>query len=412
MDFLALRQELIDEYYFWAERPSDTFYRFQPSYWSARGTAWAASVSNQPGMKYLLTASTPAGLTDSVRRALMFCDHVIIRHDVFVPHQARAFVGRECAFPGSRDLTWRPADNSRIATLPHIPGCAESETAHAFLEWTRGEGQEWVRQGLATYLPCVVPRRAAVSLTKQGVNVAAACRELNVLPDDARFVSERSATAIARLRIPYLSAVTPDALRALRNDEADALARFQQHMMKLLDALPGDADSEEYSRRLHVLAQDIGIATRDLEARVRLQATSARWHRIGVEVMALSAVLIYMAGASGVAAITAGGAAAVAAAKLMADQVAARHALRENPWFALTRLGAVDPAPVAGWQPQISMRPHPTPDLGAPDDQPMQDGLSPGVAPEDAPGWGHVLAPDDTPVWLLCSPRYPPALTR
>lgn len=415
MDFRDLRTELLDEYYFWADKPSDVFYKFQPYYWMARGQAYAAVATNLPGSKYLVSANSPAGLTDEIRKALLFADHVVIRLERdFVPHKARVFVNRKFRWPGSDELAWvttNRAEASGSPLLPCEPGSPDAETARNFLDWTLGEGRPWIESGLVTYVPCVIPREASVALLAQGTNVVAAYRRLGVLPDDGRALNEKSAAAITELQLPYLSGVTPAMLRELMAEHPNAVGRLRQALFRMLNSIKEDVGTDEFSRQVDLVSQDVASATADLEGKLRTLSTSTRWERVDVELLALGASTLWYSGSTTAALITALTATALAGAKAARERFKGAASLKDDPYFAVARLGHIRARTQAAERPRLVVTTPPRPE----DSDAVQPELvleewgSPDVPPDPPPSWGSIEGDGlEEQVWMLCVPAYPP----
>jgi hypothetical protein len=317
----------------------------------------AAAAAAQPGTKYLVATDDAANLTDSVRKSLMFADHVVIAHRSLLPHVGVFLGAMPADFAGFGPLKWVEAHRAELATIPVIPhyrGAAAGEEVKPFLEWVCGEGRPWVESGFVTYAPNIIPSDVLLALIAEDVNLTAFLRRANVMPSEDRLVNWKVSAALAQLRIPYLHDITPEVLRDFKGDEADALSRFQRHVAALVDAIQAEAGSAEFSRQVDILSAGLADETATMEKMICGHAKTTAWRRVGVEVLGLTAAIFFLLDLPQ-AALGTISAAAVAAARELKESVGSHARLKENPVVALSSLGALSKRPKS-WLPTLARK--------------------------------------------------------
>jgi hypothetical protein len=350
LDFVGLRKELVEEFLFYAGK-HDSRELDDPSmlYWRARADEYSLCVANLPGTKYLLSADDPARLSESVTKAFMLTDHVVIRHKTFEPRYGDVnFAAIPFEF---KPTEWIEQHRARLATahvVPHFRAPDNPVKVWPVVKWLTTEGRPWLEAGRVTYVPNLLPEEVDAALLAEGMNLNGALRSAQMLPDSSCAINPKVAAALAQLRVPFLRCDNPTAIVHLKEEEPEAFQRFQTHVIRLLNAISADPSSQEFSHEVEVASMGLEEATNRLVAAIEKRASAAPRRRYQIEVLALAAAVFFLIGQP-VAGIMSLGAAAIDLARKLKEDLDERYLLKNEPLYILSRLGQVAEKPKR-WQ--------------------------------------------------------------
>ncbi|HEY6252788.1 MAG TPA: hypothetical protein VI685_22755 [Candidatus Angelobacter sp.] len=261
LDFSELHRELTAEFTEQYVKSKEAGWRSWPHlYYSARAPAVAACVANLPGSKLALATDEPAGLTEQIRKFLLFTDHVIIRHKSLLPLQARFMLMGDVPldFAGFHQLPFierNLSELNKISVLPHFSSVTEE--IPKFLDWVIEEGKPWVEHGLVTYAPVLPVEDVEIACAEKGMNLNDALRKAHILPLASERLNEKTAAALQLLEIPYLANVDPETLLKVRRDNRPALDNFRSTLLRAFDEVDNQVGSVAFEREVKIIFQDI-----------------------------------------------------------------------------------------------------------------------------------------------------------
>ena len=344
LNFAELHQELTREFFFYADQRGRSYLdSIMLMYWNARGPALVGCAANLPGSKFLVTTDDADQLPQHIQKGLMVADHVIIRHDAFLPIRGLVLDAIPDDFAGFRQLEWIEKYRGRLPEttgLPHFRSGPPREETRGFLDWLCGDGREWFESGLVTYAPVLLPGQVDAALLNGGVNLSSLFASAGVLPQENRLIDSNTAAALADLRIPYLNSITPSLLSEFRAEESETLNAFRRHVALLLAKVSSEVPSAEFSRDVEKLSIELEDETKRLEWAITKHAKTQSWRRLPAEILTLSALVLFWMGVPvpGIVGLTA---AALDVAKTLKDNLQDRFAIKDNPVYFLARLGDV-----------------------------------------------------------------------
>ncbi len=271
----------------------------------------------------------------------MVADHVIIRHDRLLPQTGWHMGFMPLDFAGFGSISWIEKHRDQLpsaGTLPHMQSAPPLETLRPFIDWLCADGRQWFESGMVTYTPFLVPGEVEAGLLNDGVNLSKEYESARILPQESRLLDSAAARALADLNIPYLDSISAELLSHFRQDEADVVAGFRTHFVKLLAQVSAEVASPQFSQDIEKLSIELEDETKRLEASIEKHAKTQTWRRLRPELLTLSALVFFWLGvpAAGVTGLTA---AALELANSLKDDLQDRFSLRQNPVYFLARLG-------------------------------------------------------------------------
>ena len=292
-DFTELHRELSQEFYFYLDKRGKA-YVDSLMYYPARGGALAACALNLPGTKLLLTAQSPQTLTEQVRRALLFADHVIIRHRSLVPISGLILGSVPADFSGYGPLKWVERHSEELGNtkaFPFFRNPPPPDQTEPFIDWLGGEGREWFQQGLITYAPFIPSEDVEIGLHTTGIDhllppgltYSELLQEGRILPNPARRLNQRAALALQSFPFPYLEGVDARTLVAVKREYGLEIARFQLSLFQELDKIRSQAGTSDFERDLDRVFEDlIAPGVSDVEQSLRAVQRTATIRRANV----------------------------------------------------------------------------------------------------------------------------------
>jgi len=264
IDFSELHHELAREFYFYADQRGRSYLdSIMEMYWISRGPVLASCASDLNGSKYLVTTDDASQLPDLVRKGLMAAEHVIIRHDGFLP-VGSGIRAISCPddFVGFGKLDWLERHSELLHTRGHkgVPCFRSHPPANEFapfVEWLCGDGRQWFEKGNVTYAPVLPPGQVEAGLLNEGVNIAAAFTEKQIIPQNDKLINPKTAAALARLKIPHLKGVNADLLAELKLSEPEAFNAFRNHLQLLLSGISQDISTPAFNQQIEKLSVEL-----------------------------------------------------------------------------------------------------------------------------------------------------------
>jgi hypothetical protein len=344
LDFSELHRELTQEFLFYADQRGRSYLdSVMLMYWHSRGPALVGCAANLPGTKFLVTTDDAQLLPGLVRKGLMIADHVIVRHDSYLPIRGLVLDAVPDDFAGFGRIKWIEAHREQLPHtigLPHFQSGPPREQVKPFIDWLCNDGRPWFESGMITYAPVLIPGQVDAGLLNGGVNLSSLFASARVLPQENRLVNSTTAAALADLRIPYLDCITADLLAAFRAQESEVVDAFRRHLTKLLSGVSHEVTSEQSSQDVERLSMELEDETKRLESAIAKHAKTQSWRRLRAEILTLSALVFFWKGVPvpGIAGLSA---AAVDLANTLKDDLEDRFSLKDNPVYFLARLGQV-----------------------------------------------------------------------
>lgn len=345
LDFQELREELTREFLFYVDK-HDSRQLEDPSmlYWRARADEYSLCVANLPGSKYLVTVDDLSTLSESVTKAFMIADHVVIRHKTFQP----VGIVNLAAIPYEFQLTeWVQQHRESLTSalnIPHFRAPDDPSKVMGVVKWLSTQGRSWLEAGRVTYVPNLLPAEVDAALLAEGMNLNGAFRAAQMLPDASHAINPKVAAALAQIRVPFLCSDNPEAIVHLKEEEPEAFQRFQTYIVRLLDAISADPTSHKFSHEVELASMGLEEATNGLVAAIEKRTSAAPRRRYQIEVLALAAAVFFLIGQP-VAGITSLGAAAIDLARKLKEDLDEGYLLKNNPLYVLGRLGELSEKP-------------------------------------------------------------------
>lgn len=339
-----LHRELVDEFFFYADKKNWHDMLADSFYWSTRGTGFVACAANLPGTKFLIATDDPAELSELVPKAFMLHDHVLIRHRKLCGVSGIQGVSVPDDFASFEPLSWFEKRRARgetagLPTLPHFRNVAPEGQLRGFVDWMCGPGRDWLRNGRVSYVPNLPSQEVETGLLLEGCNLQSRLAEANVFPQATALLDEKAASAFGRLDIPYLSGADAETLIRFKEEEREAVERFQYELLTALNDIKGEQNSPEFSKAVERIFLELREKVRDAERAIELQAKNSTWGRQKVELIMLTGVFLFWIGAPLAASIGTLGLAAASLVQELRESLKERYSLRQNPMYALARLG-------------------------------------------------------------------------
>ncbi|HUT09587.1 MAG TPA: hypothetical protein VMY42_03755 [Thermoguttaceae bacterium] len=342
LNFGELHQELCQEFFFYADQRGRSYLdSIMLMYWRARGPALAGCAANLPGSKFLITTDDAGQLPELVRKGLTVADHVIIRHDAYLPIRGLVLDAHPADFAGFGEIDWIEQHRDHLPqtrSLPHFQSGPPREEVAPFIDWLCGDGRAWLQNGLVTYAPILVPGQVDVGLLNENVNLSSLFASAGVLPQSNRLINPQTAAALADLKVPYLDSISADLFSAFRAEESDTIDAFRRHLVALLARVSSEVSSPQFSQEVEKLSIELEDETKRLESAIARHSRTQPWRRLRAEILALSALVFFYIGVPvpGIAGLTAG---ALDLVNTIKDDLQDSFSLKENPVFFLAKLG-------------------------------------------------------------------------
>jgi hypothetical protein len=345
-DISQLHQELTDEFFFYADKKKSESHLATPWYWFQRGPAFLFCGANMPGTKFLISTDDPSELSDLVPRAYMFADHVLVRHRKLMPPFSPSGVYHIDYPPGESELEplrWtkkrhESGEETRLKILPHFRRSPDEDAVKGFVDWFCGPGRSWLQQGCLSYVPNLIPQEVETGLLAEDCNLASALLDAKIIPQANKLINDQTATALVRIPFPCLTGANAETLKRFKEDECEAIEKFQSEVLLALGKIEADAHSPEFARSVEKIFVELREKLRDAERAIELQAKSSLWGRLQVELLFLTAEFLFCVGAPSTATIAAVSAGAVRLAQELRDSLKDRYSLRQNPMYAMAKL--------------------------------------------------------------------------
>jgi hypothetical protein len=355
LNYSELHQELVNEFFYYADKRGPSYFNhLQDMYWRARGVAYTGCVTNLPGTKFIISTDDTASLTNKVRKALMFADHAVIRYATKLPVSGLVLGAIPVDFAGFKRLDWVEKHLPELEgspIIPHFRSTPPEPDLKPFIEWLCGEGRNWFKTHQVTFVPNLCPGEVDLSLYAEGVNLNSIYRGAGFLPDDFRRLNTRAAKALLDLQIPYIEGLTPELLYEFKQDEAEAVQRFQHYVLKLIEQINEDVAPTSFAAKVEEISSEIVERTNILEAAIRKRLKSRNWGLAGAGILSVAAGVFYLTGLPAAALGSLVGS-AVALAKEMKDGLKDKYSIKSDPVFILARMGKVSRCPKT-WHPRI-----------------------------------------------------------
>jgi len=271
VDFERLKREITLEFLeHYAEAKRIGWGSWPLFYFGPRSAALALTIAHLPGHKVVLSADSPKGLDDQIRKALIFTDHIFIRHKHFLPQTGGGGIF------GDKPLAFLPPNEylkkviSELSSLPFPPfpfeqGAPVDNEAREIMDWFITGGRSWAEHGFISYAPFLPPEQAEAAASAEGVALSVGHREAGVLPFTKLSVNPKVAAAIVDIEIPYLSGIDAKTFSRIKLDYGDTLARFRMALTKAFSVIEAEHNTDEFSRHATEIVRDNLLAgTEDL----------------------------------------------------------------------------------------------------------------------------------------------------
>lgn len=260
MSFSELRKELIGEFYFYLDsRGHNGMKHLLDEYYTARGCYYAAFASDSEGTKIVISTDTTKGLTEQVRKLSLFADHIIIRHKTLVPRymEEELFSGFESDENSRCSEQFSPLKTDVLdASMPYFCSCPVPNKLTEFISWLDGEGREWVKNGLVTYVPVMFPEDFDFVCFDEEININSLFRESGLLPNASNRLNTSSANAVKEIEFPYIANITPDAVNKLKIDHQDLLINFQNTLLNSFSNIES-TNLENFEREIDYIYHNV-----------------------------------------------------------------------------------------------------------------------------------------------------------
>lgn len=342
LNFAELHQELTQEFFHYADQRGRSYLdSIMLMYWRARGPSLVGCAANLPGSKFLITTDDAEQLPQLIRKALMLADHVIIRHDSFLPIRGLVLDAMPADFAGFGKIEWIDEHRDQLPQtigLPHFQSGPPREEVKPFIDWLCNDGRAWFESGLVTYAPVLLPGQVDAGLLNEGVNLSSLFASAGVLPQENRLLNFKTAAALADLKVPYLDSINAELFSEFRAQESNTIDTFRRHLIGLLTKVSSEMASPYFSQDVEKLSIELEDETKRLETAITKHSKTQSWHRLRVELLTLSSLVFFWMGvpAPGIAGITA---AALDLVNTLKDDLQDQFSLKENPVYFLARLG-------------------------------------------------------------------------
>ena len=234
--------------------------------------------------KYLVTVDDVATLSESVTKAFMFADHVVIRHETFQPVPIVNLAAIPYDFKPTEWIQRHRGSLTSALDIPHFRAPDDPGKVMGVVKWLGTQGRSWLEAGHVTYVPNLLPAEVDVALLSEGINLNRAFRGAQMLPTASHAINPKVAAALAQLRVPYLNSDNPEAIVHLKEEEPEAFQRFQTYIVRLLDVISADPTSPEFSHEIELASMGLEEATNSLVAAIEKRASAAPRRRYQIEV--------------------------------------------------------------------------------------------------------------------------------
>lgn len=281
VDFERLKREITLEFLeHYSEAKRIGWGSWPLMYFGPRSAALALTMAHLPGHKVVLSADTPAGLEEQVRKALIFTDHVFVRHEHLLPQVGGALIG-------DAPLAFLPANEYLRESVPELqklpfppfplqPGAPVDNEARLLMDWFIEAGRPWAEHGFVTYAPFLPPEQVEVAAATKGVSLADEQRGAGLLPFTSLTVNRKAAAALVEIDIPYLSGVDAETFARVKRDNQDALARFRAGLSKAFSDIESSVSTDEFRRRAEEIVRDNLLAGTEELSRAFAEAAKMR----------------------------------------------------------------------------------------------------------------------------------------
>jgi len=261
VDFERLKREITLEFLeHYAEAKRIGWGSWPLMYFGPRSAALALTMAHLPGHKVVLSADEPAGLEDQIRKALIFTDHVFVRHEHLLPQVGGGLIG-------DAPLAFLPPNEYLRQALPELqklpfppfplqPGAPVDEEARLLMDWFIEPGRPWAEHGFVSYAPFLPPEQVEVAAATKGVSLAGEQQEGGLLPFTKLTVNPKAAAALVQIDVPYLSEVDAATFARVKQDNQDAFAHFRSGLTKAFSDIEINIGTKDFARRADEIVRD------------------------------------------------------------------------------------------------------------------------------------------------------------